>query len=116
MKPILILFLIALVTGNNIKKEKIDIIVCILKNEKVREEVLNVIKSFETKDFTKIISTVFSAYFVIKENVMNCINEKPILRSLTGCINQKNYDRCRSQCKGMLHLICKKDCYNAWCL
>ena len=103
MKPILILFLIALVTGNNIKKEKIDIIVCILKNEKVREEVLNVIKSFETKDFTKIISTVFSAYFVIKENVMNCIN-------------QKNYDRCRSQCKGMLHLICKKDCYNAWCL
>lgn len=116
MKPILIILLIALVTGNNIQKEKIDIVLCILKNEKIKEEVINVIQAFETKDISNIISTVFSAYFVIQENVMNCINEKPTLRSLTGCVNQKFYDRCRSKCHGMLHLICKKDCYNAWCL
>jgi hypothetical protein len=42
--------------------------------------------------------------------------KNPIFRALKGCVNQKNYDRCRSTCHGMLHLICKKDCYNAWCL
>ena len=116
MKLILTILLIALVTGSNVNKEGIDIFLCILKNEKIQEEVIKVLKAFETKDISTIISTVFSAYFIVKENVMECIDEKPALRSLSGCVNQKNYDLCRSKCKGMLHLICKKDCYNCWCL
>ena len=116
MRPILILLLITLVTGNNIEKEKIDIVLCILKNEKVREEVIKIIKSFETKDITKIIKTIFSSYPSIKEDVMNCVNKKPIPIPETDCIKPKLHESCRSKCKGMLHLLCKKDCYNTWCL
>jgi len=116
MKPILTILLIALVTASNVNKKGNNIFLCISKNEKIREEGIKVLKAFETKDISNIISTIFSAYFVIKENVMKCYDEKPALRSLKGCVNQKNYERCRANCKGMLHLICKKDCYNAWCL
>ena len=70
-------------------KRELIFFLCILKNEKIQEEAIKVLKAFETKDISTIISTVFSAYFVVKENVMECIDEKPALRSLSGCVNLK---------------------------
>ncbi len=116
MKFSLIIVLFALVAGTNTSNNGLDIFLCILKNEKIYEQALNIIDSIQTKDVPTIISTLFSAYAVIKENVMECIEEKPILRTLSGCVNQKYYDICISKCIGMLHMICKKDCYNCWCL
>ena len=114
MKYNLIIILIVLVIGTS--NNGLDIFACILKNEKIYEQAINIINSIQTKDFPTIISTLFSAYEVVKENVMQCIQEKPALRALGACVNQKYYDICKSTCKGMLHMICKKDCYNCWCL
>ena len=54
MKPILTILLIALVTGSNVNKEGIDIFLCVLKNEKIQEEAIKVLKAFETKDISTI--------------------------------------------------------------
>ena len=116
MKSTLIILLLVLFAGNNVNGELLDSLYCIFKNENIIEQALNIYKSFQTRDISKIISTVFSAYFVIEENVRQCFEEKPALRSLTECVNPKYYELCRSKCQGMLHMICKKDCYNAWCL
>ena len=89
---------------------------CILKNDKIYDQALNIANSILTNGISNIIETIFSAYEIVKENVLQCFQEKPALRALGGCVNQLYYDNCIAKCKGMLHLICKKDCYNCWCL
>ena len=116
MKYNLIILLITLVVGSNINERRFDIFLCIVKNTKIQEQAINLFNSFKTGDISSIIPTVFSSYFIVKENVIQCFEEKPALRALSECVNQKYYDLCRSKCVGMLHMICKKDCYNCWCL
>ena len=114
MKFSLIILLLALVAGTN--NNGFEILSCILKNDKIYDQALNIANSILTNDISNIITTIFSAYEVIKETVLQCFQEKQTLRALGGCVNQKYYDNCIAKCKGMLHLICKKDCYNCWCL
>ena len=116
MKSLLIITLLALVSCGNFGENALDFIGCVIKNENIKNQAVNLINSFKTKDVSNIISTVISFYLSNKDDIKECLEPNPTLRAMAGCVNQKNYDNCRQRCKGMLHLICKKDCYNAWCL
>ena len=93
-----------------------SIITCIITNENIQQQAINIFKAIKTKDIPTIISTVISAYFSIKDDVMNCLEPKPALRATAECQKPELYARCKEKCTGMLHMICKKDCYNCWCL
>ncbi len=114
MKSLLIIALVALVACNNYRENAKEFIECVLKNENIKT--VDLFNSFKTKDVSNIISNAISFYLSAKDHLKECLEPKPNLRAMAGCVNQKNYDNCRQRCKGMLHLICKKDCYNAWCL
>ena len=116
MKTMLIITLVALVVCGNFGENALDFIGCVLKNENIKTQAINLFNSFKTKDISNIISTAISVYLSVKDDIKECLEPMPALRSLGGCVNQKYYDNCRKRCKGMLHMICKKDCYNAWCL
>ena len=116
MRSLLIITLVALVACGNFGENALDFIGCVLKNENIKNQAINLFNSFKTKDVSNIILTAISAYFSVKDDIKECLEPKPTLRSLQSCVNQKYYDNCRKTCKGMLHMICKKDCFNAWCL
>ena len=116
MKSLLIITLLALVACGNFGENALDFIGCVIKNENIKNQAVNLFNSFKTKDVSNIISTAIFAYLSVKDEIKECLEPKPAFRSLQACVNQKNYDNCRQRCKGMLHMICKKDCFNAWCL
>ena len=120
MKFGLIIALIALVSAES-NDYSLDVLECILKNEKIYDQAIKFIEAIKTGDMSTIISTFLSSYEVLKEVITECTQEKPSFRALEEvkpivCANQERYDKCRANCKGMLHMICKKDCYNCWCL
>ena len=120
MKFSLIIALIALVSvGSNDYSR--DVIECILENDKIITQAMKIIEAIKTEDMSTIISTFLSSYEVLKEVINECTQKKPTFRALEEvkpiiCANQERYDMCKAKCKGMLHMICKKDCYNCWCL
>ena len=116
MKSLLIITLVALVACGNFGEKALEFIECVLKKENIKNQAVNLFNSFKTKDISNIISTGISAYLSVKDDIKECLEPKPALRSLAVCGNQKLYDNCKKRCKGMLHMICKKDCFNAWCL
>ena len=116
MRSLLIITLVALVSCGNFGENALDFIGCVLKNENIKNQAVNLFNSFKTKDVSNIILTAVSVYFSVKDEIKQCLEPKPALRSLESCVNQQYYDNCRQRCKGMLHMICKKDCFNAWCL
>ena len=93
MKPIFLLFLLSLISC----KTTLDKIVCLVKNEKLKNELAKVIDSIKTKDFQKIISTLSLAYFNGKDEVKKCLSEEenePALRS----INPIKLANCKKMC------------------
>ena len=108
-----LLFLALIAYGNCFD---FSVITCIITNQNIQKQAINIYKAIQTKDITKIITTVISAYFSVKDDVEQCLEPKPALRAAAECVRPELYSRCREKCKGMLHMICKKDCYNAWCL
>ena len=114
MKALLLLTLIVFTSCNSF--EGISNFVKCLKKENIMEPVQNVIKSFKTKDISSIFTTLLSAFYALKDSIKNCLNAKPTLRKLQNCANPELYEKCREKCKGPMHLLCKKDCYNCWCL
>ena len=121
MKYCLLIALIALVSSSS-NDYSLDVLACVLKNEKIYTQAIKIIEAIKTQDMSTIVSTFLSSYEVLKEVINECTQEKPTFRALEEdvkpivCANQARYDKCKSKCKGMLHMICKKDCYNCWCL
>ena len=113
----LILFIALIAYGNCFD---ISTITCIITNEKVQQQVINVYKAIQTEDFTTIITTAISAYYSVKDEIEKCFEPKPALRALeiqpVECARPDSYAKCKERCKGALHMICKKDCFNLWCL
>ena len=113
----LILFLAVFAYGNCFD---IDTIKCIISNEKVQEQFMKVLEALKTKDMTTIITTVTTAYLSVKDEINKCLEPKPVLRALevqpVECAKPESYAKCKERCKGMLNMICRKDCFNLWCL
>ena len=89
----------------------IEVVTCLVRNEIVKESVVNVVKAVKTKDLSTIVSTVVSAYRTAKDDVKQCLQFEPVLK---GC-GQK-YFACINNCPlGDIFGDCRKDCYNAYC-
>ena len=116
MRSLLIITLVALVACGNFGENTLDFIGCVLKNENIKNQAVNLFNSFKTKDVSNIISTAIFAYLSVKDDIKECLEPKPALRTLVECANKEGYNKCRKKCKGILHMICKRDCFNAWCL
>ena len=115
MKVFFILTLIAFISCNNFETVS-KFVTCLIQKENLMGQVQNIIKSFKTKDISTIFSTIFSAYLALKDDIMDCLKTKPTLRSLQNCERPDLYQKCKEKCEGPMHLLCKKDCFNCWCL
>ena len=77
MKAIFFIFLLSLVYS----KKTFETVKCIVQNEKVINQVSNVIDSIKTKDFGTIFQSVFEAFFIVKNEVEKCLKEEePVLK------------------------------------
>ena len=93
MKPIILLFLLSLITC----KTTLDKIVCLVENEKLINELVKVVDSIKSKDFQKIISTLSLAYLNGKDEVKKCLSDKenePVLRIR----NPAELKKCKTAC------------------
>ena len=96
MKPIILLFLLSLITC----KTTLDKIVCLVENEKLKNELAKVIDSIKTKDFQKIISTLFLSYLNVKDEVKGCFSDEekfePVLQR--AIYNPIKLEDCKMKC------------------
>ena len=112
MRSFLIIALIALVACEGYEKSVIDIVTCLLKSEKVREAVVNIVKAIKTKDLPTIISSLINAYLTAKDDVIQCFQYEPILTN--KCSNK--YYECTKGCRKIDVLgTCKKTCAKKHC-
>ena len=110
MKSFLLVAILAIVACGSVEDRIIEVVTCLVRNEKVKESVVNVVKAVKTKDLSTIVSTVVSAYRTAKDDVKQCLQFKPVLK---GC-GQK-YFTCVDHCGIDLFGVCRKNCYTAYC-
>ena len=96
MKPIILFFILSLITC----KTAIDKISCVAKNENFFDELVKVMESIKTKDLQKIISTLFAAYFNLKDDIKKCFSDKeefePTLQN--PIYNPIKLEKCKMMC------------------
>jgi hypothetical protein len=112
MKSFLLVAILAIVACGTVEDRILEIVTCLVRNEKVKENVVNVVKALKTKDLPTIVSAAVSAYGATKYEVKKCIDFEPVLTK--GCGSQ--YLRCVNHCAWDIFGVCRKDCYNAYCL
>ena len=104
MKPIILLFLLSLITC----KTTLDKIVCLVENEKLINELVKVVDSIKSKDFQKIISTLSLAYLNGKDEVKKCLSDEedePVL------MNPLKLLKCQERCGDYYYdEACMKKC------
>ena len=110
MKSFLLVAILAIVACGSFEDRIIEVVTCLVKNEKVKESVVNVVKAVKTKDLPTIISTVVSAYSIAKDDVRKCLGFEPVLK---GC--GKEYFTCVDHCGVDIFGKCRKNCYTAYC-
>ena len=76
MKAILLLCLIAALNCNFI-----DTAFCLIRNDKLRSLVTEVIDTVKNKNFFKLIEIASSNFEEVKSIVLNCVNKEPILKA-----------------------------------
>ena len=110
MKAILFIFLLSLVSC----KTTLETIECVAKNEKVITQVVNVIKSFKTKNFGTIFQAVLEAFFTIKDEVQKCLKEEeePLLKITKKYeYNPIELEKCKMMCGDYFYdYECVKEC------
>ena len=118
MKSYYLILFVALIACSNCFD--FSTLVCLITNEKIKNEAMKVYDAIQTQDIQNIIVTVWSAYLSVKDEFDKCLEPTPSLRALevvaVPCSNEEEYGKCRERCTGMLNMLCKKDCYNLWCL
>ena len=99
MRVLLVVLLLALVSGK-LPEDLLEMASCILKSEKLRENIPKVLFAIKSKDFSKIISTAFSSFLEIKQDVEKCLDEntEPLLKK-SGCSNLDIYNKCLTNCR-----------------
>ena len=99
MKVIYFIFLLSLVCS----KTTLEAIQCFVYNEKILNQVMNVISSLKTEDFGKIFQSVIEAYSIVKNEVEKCLEEEeedePILGiSPRPMYNPIKLEECKRKC------------------
>ena len=93
MKSFLLIAILAIVACGSVEDRIIEVVTCLVRNEKVKESVVNVVKALKTKDLSTIVSAAISAYRTAKDDVKQCLQFEPVLK---GC-GQK-YFTCLNYC------------------
>ena len=109
---LLIFALISLSSSNDIE----DKIKCIIENENIRKNVMDIINSIIAKeDLKTIISKIISAYYSVKDDVKKClIDNEPVLKG--GCRYEEQFIYCRKHsCEYMDDYTCMEYCYRKYC-
>ena len=78
MKAIFFIFLLSLVCC----KTTFETIKCVAKNEKIINQVVNIINSLKNEDFGNIFQSILEAIFIVKNEVEKCLKEEeePVLK------------------------------------
>ena len=113
MKSFLLIAILAIVACGTVEDRIIEVVTCLVKNEKVKESVVNVVEALKTKDLPTIVSSVVSAYGAAKNDVKKCLEFEPVLTG-SGC--GREYLICVNHCGIDLFGACHKDCYMAHCI
>ena len=104
MKSFLIIALFAIVACGSFEDRLIEVFTCLVKNEKIKDSVVSVVKAVKTKDLQTIFSAVVSSYFTVKDDVKKCLEFEPTLScdpKINGCLldcPRKNLERCKKDC------------------
>ena len=109
---LLIFALISLSSSNDIE----DKIKCIIENENIRKNVMDIINSTTAKeDLKTIISKIISAYYSVKDDVKKClIDNEPVLKG--GCRYEEQFKECqKNSCEYMEEYECMEYCYRKYC-
>ena len=112
MKALLIFAILAIVSCGNFEDRLIEVFTCVVKNENIKDTVVNVVKAVKAKDIPTVISTVVSSYSTIKNDIKKCLEFEPTLKA--GCGTK--YLQCVQNCSFDPFGFCKHDCYVAFCL
>ena len=102
MKAILLLCLIAALNCN-----LMDTALCLIRNDKIRSLVTEVIDTVKNKNFSKLIEIALSNFKEVKSIALNCLNDEPILKQQ----DWRDVAACRIAC-GKDH-DCLIDCVRA---
>ena len=96
MKSTLFLIVLSLIYC----KTSLEKVECFIKNEKIIDEVANVIESLKSKDFKKIIPTAIKAFFTVKDEVKKCLKEEdPVLQIAPRRVyNPIALEKCKMKC------------------
>ena len=109
---LLIFALISLSSSNDIE----DKIKCIIENENIRKNVMDIINSIISKeDINTIISKIIEAYNSVKDDVKKClIDNEPVLKG--GCRYEEQFKECqKNSCEYMEEYECMEYCYRKYC-
>ena len=94
---ILLLLLVSCSTKTNFS----EMFECLLSSEKIKNEAAKVLDVFKSKNYDSLFKVLVQAYFNVKDDVLNCINE-PILKfdPCQACMNacDANDKPCRIAC------------------
>ena len=113
MKAFLVILLLALTTSK-FQDDIINIAQCVLKSEKIKEEVLpKVISALKNGDFASLISIVLESFPKIKEEIMECLYSEPVLKYT--CKNLKLYQVCSNKCDWLHDPQCDLNCQKKFC-
>ena len=111
MKSFLLIAILAIVACGSVEDRIIEVVTCLVRNEKIKESVVNVVKAVKTKDLPTIVSAAVSAYKNAKDDVKQCLKFEPVLK---GC--GKRYFTCVDHCPWTdIFGGCRKNCYTAYC-
>ena len=110
MKNFLLLLLFVSISCNSIT-EKIN---CVLQNEKIINEILNVIDTFKNKELVNVLIEVLDAFISIKNEIKMCLTDEPILK--IGCRYELQYKACKlHSCDYLDEYECDEYCYRKYC-
>ena len=84
MKVVYLLFSISLATSLT----TIDKIKCFTGNDNLLEHIAKVIDAFKSKDLQKVLSTILSVYFSVKNEIKDCLNGDEPNLEMTYCAFQ----------------------------
>ena len=113
MRSLLLLFLFALVACD-FEKKVLKFASCAFESKKLRENLPKVIEALKAGDFSKILSIGLSSFVEIKNEILDCVNDEPVL-SASDCKNSIMYMACIKGCPFLGRKKCLNDCWNHFC-
>ena len=92
MKIIYLLLLLTLVTSENV-------LGCLFRNQNIMTQAMKVVESLKTKDFASIMNTVIQVFLEVKDDVLACFQDEPVLKRIDCCYKYIGQDSLYKECQ-----------------